>query len=450
MTFLRLLAPVPIDFYERLGTETAHRGEYAAFWEQAQSAKPTAGTLSVRRLHHRARANRYAVISADSLSRPLEAFHLALDPADVPDALSSCGVDVDNIRAIEASIFDHGIMMVSCELQISSLDADLSTIPKSLDTWQDLGVELCGKLSSEIHASIVVPLIEALRGNDRGARILAPERPPGTEAGLGHPLWVTRSLFVERSHEHAFAIITHWLKDVKDEESLLARTERLLSPGGDDHVMKWLNYLFVTDEIRTDFDDALGALQFAQYFYSALDCLDHRLAQVLAQAVSPDPGVPLAVLRDELQECSRRAQFVFMQMSDVAKYLTRAVKTEYTEILDFWEFEDVVVEAVRHKIAVCERRLDELTGQRTARATFFTDMILLAIGVTSILSTVLAFTDFGRSMATDPGMASYDTDRHRVVGWVSAQPVDTLLMCSGAISAVLILLYVHFRRSQRG
>lgn len=452
MITMRLLAPVPVDFYETLGTETAHPSAYAAFWDRARSVTPRGGVLTVRRLDQRGRSNRYTSISADSLTRPLEAFHLELTAADTPRAFATAGVSAEQVRSIEASVFDHGLMIVSCVLDVSEPDS-LPDVPSTLDALQTSGVALCADLTAEVHDTIVAPLVEAFRAIDRGTRVLARPHPASSGLDHGRPLWVTRSLFVPRAHELAAPIVAHWLKDVDLGPDPLERVDRLVERGGDDHVMTWLNYAFITDAPAGDataFHDELAALQFAQYFYAAFDCLDHRLAHILATAVAVDPDESLESLRSELQECSRRAQFAFMQMDDVAKYLTRAVKAHYVAILRTWEFDTVIAEPVRTKIAACERRIDELMGQRAARASFVTDMILLGIGVTSILSTVLAVTEFGRYMATDPEMAGYDTDQNRLVGWVSAQPVDTLLLFSGVISLGLIGLYLHFRRSQRG
>jgi len=138
-----------------------------------------------------------------------------------------------------------------------------------------------------------------------------------------------------------------------------------------------------------------------------------------------------------------------MHLKDVTKYLTRAVRVELASILAYWEFDEVVVAPVELKVAACERRLGELADQRNARASVFTDTILLGIGITSILGTTVALTEFGRTMAVDPGMAGYDTSQSSITSWIAAQPADLLLIASVGISVLLAVVYAYFRRAHR-
>ena len=135
-----------------------------------------------------------------------------------------------------------------------------------------------------------------------------------------------------------------------------------------------------------------------------------------------------------------------MERRDLAKYLKRAVRREMDAILAFWGYEKLLEEPVRFKIETCDRRLAELAARRTARSAMFTDLILLGIGVTSILGTALALTEFGRSIASDPASTVYDLGRSSIVEWVAAQPADAILLASGMTSVLMVVLYLFFRR----
>jgi hypothetical protein len=271
---------------------------------------------------------------------------------------------------------------------------------------------------------------------------------PGAEEELGRPLWVTRSLVVRGDAPEARALSAHWVKDAGTDVLDASGFSAMVSQ----HVIRWLNYLFVLGADATSLDEEFAdeweALRLAQYFYAALENVDVDLRRVLAISVTERPDLGVRDLQDLLERSSRRAQFLEMELAEVKKYLTRAVRHEFDRILEGWDFEDAVVQPVEVKTDVCERRLRELADQRSARAAFFSDTILLAIGVTSVLGTTIAVADFGRSQVTDPGLAGFDYQREKVLGWFAAQPSDLLLLGSLAISVLLTAVYLFLRRHQ--
>src|SRR5699024_443153 len=102
---------------------------------------------------------------------------------------------------------------------------------------------------------------------------------------------------------------------------------------------------------------------------------------------------------------------------------------------------------VRFKITICDRRLAELNTDSQARANTVTDVILLAIGVTSIHATALALSSFGRSMAADPSQGGYGSATSAITEWFAAQPADSIVIGSLLISALLVALFIAIRRS---
>jgi hypothetical protein len=143
----------------------------------------------VRRLQYRDRTNRYVSISTDSLTRPLEALLINLTASDVPRSLAACGVEADHIRSIEARVFDHGVMIVSCilDIQDTSLPSEESDLKVALDAWQESGVALCTALAAEVHTTIVAPLIDSLRAADSRGRFLVRARRTDQAVAYGDP-----------------------------------------------------------------------------------------------------------------------------------------------------------------------------------------------------------------------------------------------------------------------
>lgn len=197
------------------------------------------------------------------------------------------------------------------------------------------------------------------------------------------------------------------------------------------------------------FRDQWDALRYAQVFYGTLDRIDTRLSKILADSAAVAASRwELDQLRGQLLSLSQRAELIIMERQDLSKYLKRAVRVEMDAILEFWDYDGLLAQPVRFKIEICDRRLAELAARRTARSGMFTDLILLGIGVTSILATALAVTEFGRSMANDPDMAAYDLGRSSMVEWVAAQPADAILIASGVVSLLLVIMYLFFRRDR--
>jgi hypothetical protein len=196
------------------------------------------------------------------------------------------------------------------------------------------------------------------------------------------------------------------------------------------------------------FRDQWDALRYAQVFYGTLDRIDTRLSKILADSAAATSRWDLEQLREHLLALSQRAELIIMERQDLSKYLKRSVRVEMDAILEFWDYEGLLAQPVRFKIEICDRRLAELAARRTARSGMFTDLILLGIGVTSILATALAVTEFGRSMANDPDMAVYDLGRSSMVEWVAAQPADAILIASGVVSLLLVVMYLFFRRDR--
>lgn len=455
MTRIRLLVPGLVDYRERLGAAVQDPGRYDAFWSDAHvpayaaaaahvpAAALPPSALEISRTAVRGRFNRYTQIDVDTLERPVDVLVLRLTGEHVELAIPPT-IDPTGGTIIELRLYDHGIFTLEAEADVAA-DVDLDDLRESVVVWGE-------RLGREVHDRYLVPIVAALRAHDRHEEVIA-ERAAGDDSrDHGRVLWVTRSLLVDPDTPGWRDQASYWVKDSAGPAEPMAVIPTEAEPHG--HLVRWLNYLFVfrpgsTRAVTDAFPDEWAALRLAQYFYAAMENIDVQLTHVLAQSLAPVPSISLSDLRGELEDCSRRAQFISMHLQDVTKYLSRAVRAELAAILEYWEFEAVVVGPVNLKTAACERRLGELAEQRNARSSVFTDTILLGIGITSILGTTVALTEFGRTMAVDPGMAGYDTNQNAVTSWIAAQPADLLLLASVGISILLAVLYTYFRRTQR-
>ncbi|MGH3240960.1 MAG: hypothetical protein ACRDNL_11320 [Spirillospora sp.] len=507
MTQLRVLAPVVVDYYTVPGASLRDPDGYARFWADQQPAvdallaelvpepdpdeptpepdpdeptpqpgparpvpqpdpdEPTPETDPDEAAADRPRIvlehtrptrslNLYKTIGDDAVERPLNVLTGTLRARDLPGEWADadpCGT----VTEIVFRLYDHGLMLLELLTDVPPAQtAPTDGLEARLDHLRDCAVSLGERIGRAIVRRYLAPVLRLLRKADGDAKVLAratTSDDPVT-GDFGESLWVTRSLIVDPDEPGADPVIRHWVKDVVTAEDDRPAADRLLS-GELDYLVRWLNYAFIDrtgagGRMRPGdpFYDQWEALRYAQVFYGVLDRVDTRLSKILADSAAAEGRWELNQLKDQLTNLSRRAELIIMERKDLTKMLKRAVRVEMDAILGYWDYEDVLEEPVRFKVEICDRRLGELAAGRAARSTLFTDLILLGIGVTSIIGTVLAITDFGRSAATDPDMTAYDLGRSSIVKWISSQPADAILVASGAMSVLLVALYLFFRR----
>ncbi|GAA1851296.1 hypothetical protein [Myceligenerans crystallogenes] len=469
MTHLRILTPVVVDHYVVPGAPLRDPAAYAAFWAEAQGhvdALLGARALNVDSpgpavtlLHstETSALNRYRSIGDGAVDRPLHVISGVLQPHHVQHHLDEPENPVlVGLRNVSFRLHDHGLMILEAVCDVSEyLTAHPDDVEARLDELQEQAVETGDALASVVVAHYVDPVLTLLRDLDRGGDYLEPATPSDDPqfSDFGHSLWVTRSLVVDPSEATAERTVRHWIKDVALTETSRPPADEILD-GERDHLVRWLNYLFYDRngdgpdmQPGSMFHDQWDALRYAQVFYGSVDRIDSRLSRILADSASADSRVELQRLKDDLTRLSRRAELIILERQDLAKYLKRSVRLELDALMGYWDYEQLLEEPVRFKIDLANQRLAELGAQRTARSAMFTDVILLSIAMTSVLATALALTEFGRSVASDPNMAVYDFGRSSIVAWVASQPADAILISSGAVSALIVLVYLFFRRN---
>lgn len=461
---ISFFAPGVVDYFEEVGVARREPGPYADLWRRAAAHLPDvvaaisraratdpaapASTVEIRRMDVRDRFNRFRTIDQDALERPVEVLVLRI-PAHLITVGAGSGPRLRD--EVTCRLYDHGVFVIEGG---SDCAADLARgVGVALDSAQDAVIDLTAAVAREVHDRWLVPLVRELRGLDEGGRVVCGELSRVGRQGhdYGSVLWVTRGLVVDARRSRAVEMAHHWVKDVVGDGDVVDRLLAARRPGC---VVRWFNHLFVVQDDRrspaefAEFAATWEAMRYGQYFWAALEELDRDLTSVFAHSMTHTSTTSLRSMRASLEECAHRAEFALIDLTEMRKSLTRSVQDELSSLLEFWDFEGAIRDSVAHKIAACERRLGELSEVRARRSDYFTDLILLAIGVTSILGTMLAFSEFGRVMAGDPDMAGFDLTDNGLTTWIAAQPADLLMLGAGVVSASLVLVYLYFRRSR--
>lgn len=447
MIALRMIAPIVTDFATVAGAADRDSASYLSVWTTADSrlkglrGHPGIAEIRLNHLGLNEKKSLYSSIKTDSLPRAAQLVTVRMDPAggEWPSPPAWLGA----VDEVSIEIYARGISLLEISLLLEEPPCD--DRDGWLDRMQTEAVAYAEELAERIHADVLRPLLGTLSEADPKSLAFHIE---GSDAAAARVLWVSRSLLVDQPNRD---LLLHWTKDSVDDESVHLRDE--LAAGTRQSLVRWLNYGFVDVDaagiaaLHTGRHAAeFSGLRYAQETYASLDVVDSRLRLVLADAAAAGTKWELEQLRDELVWLSLRAELIIMGRHELGKYMTRQVRAHFERILDGWDYEKLIEEPARFKIDLCNRRLDDLASRRAARSGRVTDLILMGIGITSIASMALAISQFGRSTASDPLSTGYDLGASSFTSWFAAQPVDAILLASAAASAVLVVLYLHFRR----
>lgn len=469
---LRLLAPVLVDFSVASGAVHRDADGYKKFWDGADediddawsSGSGAPSTTQPREVtfHHnesQSRFNRYKAIDEPSLERSVEIVTVLIKARDLglPAEVYERWRGLDDVTC---RIYNHAIAIVETEIDVGPAPPEEETAD-TLEQLQRDAAELGEQVARAVHFKTLDHLTRWLRKRDPERKVIAPSlvgRIGITAGTFGSPLWVTRSLLVAGKTRETDAAVCYWVKDVvagsTDVDGETRHPGDDLVEGKAKHLVKWLNYVFITGADDSDFEDEFKdvwqALRLAQYFYAALETIDFRLGSILAASLDAGSGRDARSLKGDLEQTSLRARIVQMELDELNKYLTRPVRTEMQQIFEYWGVEEVLIAPIDGKVESCRSRLEDLEKRRRSRSELFTDLILLPITIASIVTTALALTEFGRLMTTDPELAGVDAGRSDVIAWIASQPADVTLVSSAVLSIAVIVLYAYFRRRHSG
>ena len=476
---LKLLAPVRTDFSIVSDLPIRDPERYADLWrgakrqfedrqQQLGKGPLAADVQEVRFLHteNQEPYNRYQRLDTHSLERSLHVLEVHLNGSAF--AAQSASELAEKIEWVLWRVFDHGISLLEANVSLGDgvSGSSAEQVPEALDRLQQQGIALAEELARSYAYAVLSPLFDGLR-EESGQDDPYVEASLGAKSDHGRVLWVTRTLIFEPgdAEKHRGAVVRHWLKD---SSGIQAQSTSLQEMGQQDdsqlepivgdprqYLTRWLNYLFreqsYPEAPNADraqaFCDPWEAMLHAQYFYGALDIVDTQLTEILARAQSRE-DLRIDDLKQLLEKNIRKANHLLLQLHDSGKYFKRTVKGELDAILESWDFEAALIQPVERKIDLCQDRLALLHQKEISKSAFYTDAILLGIGVTSIFGTALALADYGRTMATDADLASYDVNSWNFIDRFAALPTDIVLAMSFFLSLLLVVLFSYFRKRQ--
>lgn len=412
----------------------------------------------------------------------------------------------DGKRTALLRVYDYRVSIMQLdfkfELKPSAFEIEPSRVDEEalgnmLDGLQEGAILFAEKLVDLYHDEILVPLFTWIReetevGNqfidtEDSARV-SESFLEGMARQRCRTLWVTRSLILEEKDgltpDFRQALIRNWLKDVPDDGRALPRAgekadsktkkqaagETKEQAGSnaekqpDSETMestRWLNYLFAEksypgeypeqgwsrdkDGNAQSFSPTWDAMEVAQYYYSAFDLVQTSVSHILAVSLSRTGEHKVNEMQWLLDLAIREAQMLKVEYYENRKYYSREVEKKLGEILKYWGFENLLEKQTEQRVKACVERLTELNARAAERSAILTDLVLLAIGVTSVFGVGLALAQYGRAQTLDPALIPYEGVSFNVAQWIAARSTDGILLASLGMSLALIVIYAVFR-----
>ncbi len=381
-------------------------------------------------------------------------------------------------------VYDHGVALFDMDLpvaaeQLNTGQGDTVDVKDALDALQQLGIALAEILIEQVNEQLLEPLLRWLRQQ----RELAGQylRDFQTAAGAraerhlqqSCTMWVTRWLIMHRDDTvldgprgKAFrkAVVEHWLKDVAGQ----GRAVRECTDNPAAYSMQWLNYYFGEEACSESYpahpaslltpangtqargsDAPYEAMLIAQYYYAAFDRLQSKISRILTISVAGEGREHVSTVKADLDRAVRDATMLKVEFEENDKYYSRTVRNAVNSILKNWGLTRRLRPQIDQRIEECIQRLNELHSRAVERSSVYTDLILIAIGITGVFEVLLFLSMYGRTMSADADLAVYDrTSVFNIANWIGASSTDVILFAGSVFSIGLVLLYVFFRMSR--
>lgn len=380
----------------------------------------------------------YASAHSDELPHDISVLEKEIAPSRVKGIYHGA-----TLKRVRWKLCDFGILLFDTELTLPLSEVSETSAKKAEGCVQDIARQVAESVIQDDYLALK-SLLETQSDWERFVDFSEDEP---FEAG-----WTSRALVFDPDDSSTLAahkeFALFWIgKDFGGGSTLIER----LASQETKHVAEWMNYVYLAESASLHEPEALKqmwtALCRAQFFYAAMAKIDSKLMNILAWAMADPTDVSTAQLKAQLRRSMDLAEALFLKKAEVGKYVNPHSRQETERILKVWNFQEVLVDPVRMKLDICQSRLDAIDRERARSSAFFTDLILMVIGVTSILGTALAVVGLGRGASSDPNQAMYDLGAGQLTTWISAQPIDVILLISTIVSVLMILAFVLARRS---
>ncbi|MEO1242462.1 MAG: hypothetical protein AAFX54_11180 [Pseudomonadota bacterium] len=250
--------------------------------------------------------------------------------------------------------------------------------------------------------------------------------------------WISRAIIVsdaERQTPFYQRLIPAWLENTAQPEDANA-----ILAGDKDYSITWLNYV-VVERDRADTRYLFSAVRTAQFFYAAHDLLNERAYHALSNAPFEKN---VRTVERSLRTARERAQMLRIVFDVQMGFLSRRKRRLVDDLTDTWDY-DVLINNGERILSASESKISEIISKRTERSSFFTDLILVAIALVTVVEVSLYMTQYSREVMSRPALAYTDSGVSWILSLVASVDADTMLLGGAFIMIILVILYVYWK-----
>ncbi|MEL7399034.1 MAG: hypothetical protein AAFN68_00510 [Pseudomonadota bacterium] len=247
--------------------------------------------------------------------------------------------------------------------------------------------------------------------------------------------WISRTLLVapaERAQPQVQSLMSEWLAETQypQHAAEIARGER-------DYSMTWLNYVLVEQQ----HDYHIDTMILAQYYYTAQENCLKQLKQAISATYIDGQ---LQTAEKQLSKSRVTTRLHLIDYHEQLKFLTRPKRRLLLEILESWEFGNLVENSQR-MIDVCSSRLEEADHQRRERSTVMTDLLLVTLSFFAVFELSLYLVEFSREMMSRPALDYNDESSSLFLGLIAGIDTDIMFGFGFLLTLGLVLIYKRIK-----
>ncbi|WP_020397998.1 hypothetical protein [Kordiimonas gwangyangensis] len=203
--------------------------------------------------------------------------------------------------------------------------------------------------------------------------------------------------------------------------------------------MTWLNYVV---RHAADLPACTDSMVLAQYYYTAQDSCNAQLKEAIDVAYN---GGRVSDAEKKLAHSRVTTRLHQIDYHEHLKYLSRRKREMVEDILECWNFDDIVKNGQR-MIEVCSARLEEAENRRRERSSVLTDLLLVTLSFFAVFELSLYLTEFSREMMSRPALDYNDENTSIFLRFIAEIDADVMFSLGFGLTLVLVLLYRHAKR----
>jgi len=181
----------------------------------------------------------------------------------------------------------------------------------------------------------------------------------------------------------------------------------------------------------------------AQYFYTAQENCNQQLKQAIEKAYIADD---LLTAEKTLSKARLAARMQTIQYHDALKYVTRDKREKIAEILNGWDYSELVENSNR-MIDVCSSRLEEVDNRRREKSSVMTDLLLVALSFFAVFELSLYLVELSREMMSRPTLDYHDDSSSVFLSFIANIDTDYMFSFGVLVTVGLFFIYRKFKQS---